>query len=169
MATANVLSTIITNRDAVPRVLNNSSIDGGIAKRSVAVVEMVTTQDAGSTYRLFRVPSAARIESIVAFWDDMGTAGAIDVGVYQTTENGGAVVDADFFASAVVLTTANTSGTNVTHEAGTTYDIDDAEKPLWSALGLSTDPMRDYDIVATSTTAPADQGGTLTVKLAYVV
>jgi len=79
------------------------------------------------------------------------TTGAADIGVYQTAANGGAVVSAALFGSAVVLTTALVHS-DVTHESGT-YTVADVEKPLWQALGLSADPGIEYDIAATLTAA----------------
>lgn len=167
MATEALKSGAITNRDASPQVKNNSSLEAGMLKSSVGTVEMTTASDAGSTYRFFQVPSNARVDQLLLYADDVGTTGAIDIGVYQTAANGGAVVDADFFASAVDINAAALNGVDVTHESGV-YNIDDVEKPLWSALGLSADPCIFYDIVATSTAA-ASAGGTLSLKGQYAI
>jgi hypothetical protein len=99
--------------------------------------------------------------------DDVGTTGTLDIGIYKNTADGGAVVDADFFASAVDINAAALNGTDVTHES-TVFGFEDAEKPLWEALGLSSDPCLIYDVVITSTQA-ASSGGTLTLKGLYVV
>jgi hypothetical protein len=77
-------------------------------------------------------------------------------------------VDADFFASAQSLASASILGIEVAHEATGTYDIDDSEKPIWSALGLTTDPMYQYDVVVTLTAA-AGSAGTITLKGKYSV
>ena len=89
----------------------------------------------------------------------------MDVGVYRTDDDGGAVVDADHFASATVVTSALVDS-NVAHESGV-YGIEDKNKPLWEALGLSADPQIWYDIVGTVTT---DMGGagTLMLEATYV-
>jgi Flp pilus assembly protein TadG len=71
--------------------------------------------------------------------------------VYQIAANGGAVVDADLFASAFVMTNGPTSNVDVTHESGQ-YTVAERSQPLWQALGLSSDPNREYDIAATITT-----------------
>lgn len=166
MATEALSSTFITNRDATPKVLNNSSLAGGHLLSAVATIEMGTA-DLGSTYRMVQVPSNCLIHEIKLYSDDVGTSGLIDIGVYKSTLNGGAVVDADFFASAVDIKTAAVNGSDVTHESGA-FNIDDAEKPLWQALGLSADSGLLYDIVITSTEA-ASAGGTLTLKVKYVI
>ena len=83
-----------------------------------------------------------------------GAAGAVDVGIYQTNDNGGAVVDADLFASAAALTAAQ-NNVDVTYESGQ-YTLAESEKPLWEVLGLSADSHREYDVVVTVTTAPSN-------------
>lgn len=160
MATVSVSSTQITNRDASPRVLSNSRISRGPLLGSMGVCATSAADDIGSKYKFCSVPSNARIAQLLLSNSSLGTAGAMDVGVYQTTDNGGAVVDADFFASAVALTSAQ-SNVDITSEAnGANASIgkEDLEKPLWEALGLSADPKRDYDIVGTVTTATIDAG-----------
>lgn len=166
MATEALKSTQITNRDATPRTANARQLDG-ILREVVGTVE-AGAGDTSSTYRMVQVPSWARISDIQLFSDDVGAAGAVDIGVYQTTQNGGAVVDQDCFASAVDVNTAALNGSIVTYEAGlSTAQIDDIEKCLWEQLGLSSDPQRYYDIVLTPSTG-LGTGGTLSLRVRYV-
>lgn len=167
MGVVNVKSTAITNRDATPAVPNNAHIQHGVLKECVATYEIATGDSSTSTYRMMQVPSNARISQLLAVTDDMGTATAADFGIYQTTENGGSVVDADFFSAAVSLNGGALSDSDITHGNASGFGKEDAEKPLWQALGLSSDPVRMYDVVATLT-ADSDAGGTLTLKLRYV-
>jgi hypothetical protein len=113
-----------------------------------------------------QVPSNANIKQVLLSCDDIGTTTVADVGIYQTTANGGAVVDADFFASAVSLKDGALADSNVTHESGA-YGVEDIEKPLWEALGLSADSHRMYD-VALTLTAASDAAGTVSLKVFYV-
>lgn len=166
MATENLKSAAITNRDASPQVANPGGLNGGELKVAVGMLEC-GTGDLGSTYRFVSVPSNAYIHQIRLYSDDMGATGVADVGIYQNTENGSAVVDADFFASAVDMKTAALNGSDVTHESGA-FNIDDAEKPLWQALGLSSDPQRSYDIVLTTTEA-FGTAGTVVLKVQYSI
>lgn len=167
MATENVKSGAITNRDATPAVLNSSQ--HGIVRRAWGTVEAAAAGDSGSTYRMCSIPSNARAIRVVVATDDLGTTATLDVGIYQTTANGGAVVDADFFASALNANSAAIAETMVTHEAASTgYNIDAIEKPLWGALGLTSDSNRDYDVVVTSA-GDIDAAGTITVIVDYVV
>jgi hypothetical protein len=75
--------------------------------------------------------------------------------VYQTAANGGAVVDADLFASALDPGGGAIPPTDVTHESGE-YTYAESLMPLWEALGLTEDPGRDYDIAATVSEIMAD-------------
>jgi hypothetical protein len=165
MATEALKSGPITNRDASPSVKNNPAVEGGKLQSAAGTVE-VTTADSGSTYRMFQVPSNARMHRLLVYTDAAIVALLADIGLYKTTADGGAVVDADFFASAADLSTAAENGTDVTHESGV-YNIDDVEKTLWEGLGLSSDPGIFYDVVITSTTA-ATTGGTVSLKGEYV-
>lgn len=167
MAVLHYKSAAITNRDATPRVINNARTVGAVLRGAVGTIEAVTGDSAGSTYRFFSVPSNALVRDLLLYSDDIGTTGAADFGLYRTTADGGAVVDADFFASAVVLNAGALNGTDITHES-TVFGPEDAEKPLWEALGLSSDPSIEYDVAATLTGA-ADAGGTITLKMGYAI
>ena len=166
MATVSVSSTVITNRDASPRVLSNARISKGAMQIACGTLESSSADDIGSKYKFCSIPSNARVAQVLLSCDSSGTTGAIDIGIYQTTENGGAVVDADHFASAQVVTTA-LKNSDVTHESGV-YGVEDIEKPLWEALGLTADPKRDYDVVGTATQAILT-AGTLSLQVVYVI
>jgi hypothetical protein len=157
----------ITNRDATSRVLNNGALTGGICKGFAATIEAANADSIASTYIFGEIPSNAYNIQVELWSDDVGTTTVADFGIYQTTANGGAVVDADFFGSAVVLNAGAIAGTRIEHESAV-YDPDDVEKPLWQALGLTSDPGISYDVVATLTAA-ADAAGTISLKVRYFV
>jgi hypothetical protein len=163
MAAENLKSGAITNRDATPAVLNNGQ--GSQVRRTFGKIE-AAGGDAGSTYDFCSVPSNARCVRLWFQCDDLGTGLTMNVGLYQTTANGGAVVDQDFFASALDVATAAVALTEITFERGAAL-IDEIEKPLWERLGLSADPQRDYDIVGVSASAAAT--GTAMVICEYVI
>lgn len=165
MATENVLSGVLTNRDATPQVKINSALAGSM-QTVVGTLES-GTGDLASTYRMVQIPSNCRVDQVLLYCDDLGTTGLADIGIYQTTANGSAVVDADFFASAVDMKTAALNGVDVTHESAV-YGLEDAEKPLWQALGLTADPGRMYDVVLTTTEA-FQAAGTITLKVRYAI
>lgn len=163
MAAENLKSGAITNRDSTPPVQTVGQ--GSNVRRVVGVVE-AAGGDAGSTYRFCSIPSNARYVRAWFSCDDLGTGLTMDVGLRQTTANGGAVVDADFFASAIDVATAAVALTEITFERGATL-ISEFEQPLWQRLGLSADPQRDYDVTGVSASAAAT--GTMLVIVDYVV
>lgn len=119
------------------------------------VAEVSDDASIGSTYRLVRVPSNLRITEITLACDAV-TAAAADVGVYDISANGGAVVDADEFASNQSIATAS-GGISILVEAAAT-DIDKLGKPLWERMGLTADSGKAYDIALTLTSAATDPG-----------
>lgn len=131
---------------------------------SVATIEVAAADDDGSTYRLLRLPSTAVLVSLEIASDALGTSAAYDVGVYEISANGGAVVDADEFASAVALSSA-VAWTQILEEAAAA-DIDKIGKPLWERLGYTADTGRAYDIVATGNTA-GTTAGTIAIRARY--
>lgn len=165
-AVVNTKSTLITNADAAPAVMAPAYQAHGRLREDIATVEVASGDSSGSTYRMVRVWSGWRISELIADTDDIGTTGAADVGLYDIAAAGGAVVDADFFASALVWNAGALANQNITHESGV-VDLPNYGKRLWEQLGLASDPKKWYDIAATLTGA-ADAGGTFTLRARYV-
>lgn len=166
MATFNLKSTVITNRDAVPKVLTDAYVSGGKLSQSEGYVQTSGSADgAGSFYRLCTVPSNARLSSLELQAGAMGSGAAIDVGVYWPTfiptgaglsaANQGLVINTQLFASALGMSAA-TAVTNIINQS-TNNTIANQEKALWEAAGLSADPGIDLDIVVRVQTAIAAQ------------
>ncbi|NOV24163.1 hypothetical protein E5S69_11635 [Cupriavidus necator] len=164
MAVVTTKSATITNRDAVPAVINDGRLERGSLRSSHGYVTAVNGDSIGSKYILASVPSTAMVRKVLASCAAITTCAA-DIGVYRNTKDGGAVVDADFFASAQSLASA-LSNADVTNESGT-YTMDKQEQPLWQAVGLTTDPGGTLDIVATLTAA-AGSGGIVGTSVEYV-
>lgn len=169
MAEVNRNSTAIADMVAVPRVpVAPTKGAAGQLFEVVGYVANAADDSANSIHRFCRVPSNARISQVLLTTGDATTAGNINVGVYQTAENGGAVVDADLFASALALTGGPFENADITYESDE-YTEAESVKPLWEVLGLSVDSKRDYDIAATiSTTYDAASVGQL-LKVRYVI
>jgi hypothetical protein len=170
MAVVNTKSTAVTNADAATQTNLSLKIAGGRLRESVGTVEAVNGDSIGSTFRLARLRSGDRVSRVMLSCDAITTC-AGDVGIYDIAANGGAVVDADFFASAQSLAAALVNQ-DVTHEAdaadaGAGFGLADVEKPLWQALGLAADPGKLYDIAVTLTAAAASNG-TIDMKVQYV-
>lgn len=163
---ATVKSTWITNATATPKVLTDPAKSCSRLEEASSVATVSATQAQGDIIRFVRVPSNARISQVLFSTADATTAGAINIGVYQTDDNGGAVVDADLFASALDLTGGPFLNSDQTFESGE-YTFAESALPLWEALGLTADPKREYDIAATVTTAFNGAGTTQALKVRF--
>lgn len=167
MAVVTVKSTQITNRDATPAVLSSARLARGEVRHARANAAITSGDSVASKYLMFSVPSNAIPISCRVSSPDIGTTTISDIGLYQTTANGGAVVDADFFASALSLAGGALSKSEALFES-TVIGVDEGEKPIWELLGLTADTKRDYDVVLTLTGA-ADATGTVLLELDYVI
>ena len=166
MATQN--STIVSNFEATPPVLNNTSAVGGrvrVAQGSVAVAADGT--GSGDIIMLAPIPSNASIFSIRLAADDLdsGTpALAWNIGVYSS---GGTVKDVDAFASAVTLGQAATAFTEYAFEA---RDIAECGQAVWQDAAETADGGGWYYIAASiSTAAATGAAGDLSFIIEYVV
>lgn len=166
MATEALKSPVITNRDASPRVTSGAHLSDGLVHETYGHVTTTSGVTTGSTYRLCSVPSNARVSEILISTAAMGGSSAADIGLYQTTANGGAVVDADFFAAAATLVSALTNSQIAMTQ--TVNTITKQGQRVWEALGLSADTLRSYDVVLT-TTATITTGGLVGVKVRYTL
>lgn len=140
-----IKSTVITNIDATPSVINNAQLQGGRIRHARGKGTLLTAAaEAGSTIRCFRVKSNDIVHKLWLDATSFGTGSAANIGLYQTTANGGAAADADLFASAVSLAAAQRA-TDVTTESGV-ITVANMEKCIWELLGLTADPHREYDV-----------------------
>lgn len=164
MAVVTTKSSTISGRDATPLVLANSAISRAATKRSLGVVAAVSGDSVGSKYQFESIPSNAVIQSVQLSSPDIGTTTAMDLGLYRTTRDGGAVVDADFFKAAIVL---NAGATVKAEEMfGNVITVANMEQRLWQLLGLAIDPEVMYDVVGTLTGA-ADGSASIAVEVYY--
>lgn len=162
MAIVNRNSSAIADFVAVPRVPVSPHKGGqGDLKEVAGYVTPAADDSATSVYRFCRLPSNAAVRSVQISNAAATTAGSIDIGIHQTNDNGGAVVDQDFFASALALTAAKSNAEQIDESAE--FTLDEQFMPLWQALGLSVDPHRDYDVTATVITAFS--GGPTKIKI----
>ena len=172
MAVANTKSTAITNADATPVVLTNSAFHGGVKYVAKGICEVLAADDYGSVYRFVRLPSNAIIHSIKIRNDAITGGTSYDCGIYRTAADGGAVVDAYLFASAVDIS-AGLAGTELRFEAATTAIIDYAEYRLWQiadvgAATYATDPGFMFDLCLTANTV-GSSAGTILLEVEYSV
>lgn len=178
MGTSALKSTPITNLDSVPVVPNTTGEGGPGYLRSVdGFITTVAADAAGSTYRLVRLPSNAKVKSVF-LESEAQAAGAVNMSVYYSDSasdgtspaNQGLIVPTtgdQFFASDVSV--ASAVATDVTNESGN-YPMSKRPLPLWSALGLASDPGGFFDIVAVvHTTAITTGAARLGTRVTYVV
>jgi hypothetical protein len=145
-------SAFITNAIAVPRVLNNPHLRGPIREAIGYNGTVTAAAEAASKYFFFRVPSKARMSELLLTAADFTTAGAVDIGLWRTAEDGGAVVDRDYFCSALAMTGGPFARSNQMLESGVNT-IANSEQAIWQILGLTSDPNVEYDVIAYVTTA----------------
>lgn len=148
MAVVNVKTTKITAEDLAGEKLASAGKPEIVL---TGTVEAANGDSIASTYRLIRVPSNFVITSLRLAWDALGGSAAGDIGVYQVAAYGGAVVDADEFASAVALSSAG-AWTDELEEAAAA-DIAKIGQAIWERIGESADTGRAYDIAVTLTAA----------------
>lgn len=162
-AVVNTKSTTITNLDAAQVVRAKAFANGAPLKEWIETVVQTNGDSIASTYRYFRVPSWLRVSEILRDHADIGSTGLADIGLYRTAADGGAVVDADFFASAVSLSGGAIADGQVAHESGVVA-VADYGKRIWEQLGLAADPQVYYDVVMTLTAAH-DATANVTLRL----
>ncbi len=149
-------STIITNRDATPKVLTDSFLSGGIMEEVQGSVKTGATDTANSYYRLVSVPSNARVSELYWQSEAFGSGSILDVGVFYPTtipQGGGSflantlagtIISSSIFATGLTGNAANAL-TLITNQS-TNYLIPLQETPLWNVLGLTADPEINFDI-----------------------
>lgn len=165
MAVVDRKSTQLTNRDATPAVKVNASLAGGLVKAAKGQLTGIPSGDSStSIYRIMELPTTAVMLIMAVANSALGGSCAADIGVYRNTRDGGAVVDADLFASAVSLVSTNTTPSIITGES-TVMTTTKFMQPLWQAAGLSADPGGTLDICATLTADTASSGALMLMAL----
>lgn len=161
-------STLLTNRDATPKVLTDSFLSGGIMEEVQGSVKTGASDTANSYYRLVTVPSNARLSSLLWQSEALGSGCIVDVGVFYPTSIptgggnflaaslGGTLISSSIFAAGLTAPAA-TAITDITNQSGN-YLIPLQETPLWNVLGLTADPEISFDIGFVTRVATAAAG-----------
>ncbi len=175
MVTELLKSAWVTDLDATPAVRDTAG-KGPNGPEQVASEYITTTtgKTTGSVYRMLRVPTNCKVKQLLAESAAQGSSTAFDLGVYYSANptdpnyaaHAGAVVDADFFATALDYSSA-VAATDVTNESGT-YTVLKRNKELWDALGLTVDPKGYFDIAFTST-ATINTGASMGLLARFVI
>lgn len=166
MAVENLKSASITNLDASPPVANTAG-EGAPAftYRNFDFITVDAAASVTSTYRILRVPSTAKLKSVNLESEAMG-AGAFDISVYYSdspwegdaAKPSGVVptTGSQFFAASFSCASA-VAPTNIINNAGNN-PMSNRNKPLWAALGLTSDPGGAFDLVAVVDTTAVTTG-----------
>lgn len=163
MAVVALTSTAIANATAKPKVMNSANISRGKQHQSIGYCAVGAADSILSTYRLMRIRSSDRLASLSLFCTAI-TSAAANVGLYDTADNGGAIVGGGAqFAAAQSLASA-LNGVSITYSV---IPLSSMEKRIWEVLGLASDPGKDYDIVVTLTAA-ATAAGTVGIHMTAV-
>jgi len=163
MAIGTIKSTMVTNFEAKPAVLNNLAIGKVIVDK--ISVPTTSTDDVGDIILMCPIESNARIIRLGVLNDSLAASGlTFNVGLYYSGIGGnqaklgkasGTVVDADNIATAVAFSSARLTLGDLRFEADDIVDIDDE---LWEVAGLTEDPGGHFYIgltVAVVATTPA--------------
>lgn len=117
----------------------------------------VTTADFdadGDTVVLAALPSNARIHSIIFGNDSLAATMTANIGLYDWTKEAGlgAVIDEDYFASALDVAAAN-GHIQVVGESDNAVSINEFGDRLWEIDNETTDPGGHYAVVLTAASA----------------
>lgn len=161
-------SSLISNAEAEPQVLNAGAVDGGKMRIKVATVELATTDiDINDTIELCDLPTNAVVHRIWIANDDLDSGGptiTFDLGLYTQAM---VAKDADVYANASTQLGAAAGFTNL---AFLTRNIDKNGRRVWQDAGDTSDPGGVYRLVMTidaAATTPA--AGTLSFIVEHTV
>lgn len=164
MAVVNTKSTAVSNADATqPRIITPSYLAGTNLRMCVGTVEVAAADTDASVYRMVRLPANAIVYRIEVMNDAITAGTDYDLGIYKTAVNGGAVISAAKFSSAIDMSLARSLPFDAMFEA---LNIDQVEKRLFELAALSADPQTEYDICFTANTV-GSAAGTLSLRVVW--
>lgn len=172
MSAFNIKSSVLTNRDATPKVLSEGILARGAVKEAYGAqcVSSAGTDlnAAGTQIRLLTVPSHARLSALQYVGTSTGTS-ALDIAVWYptyvpaqganflTSANAGALISSSKFLTNFIIPDTNTVFTTA-FPAVATMGPGILEQPLWQMVGLATDPEIGLDVGVSVRTACAVNG-----------
>lgn len=154
MAVVNTKGSVnISGLDSSPVTLPNVRTNGGQLRVIRDTVEVDATDDDTSTYIVARVASNVMLKDSNTAHDSITGGTDYDLGFYETTENGGAVISVDALVDGSDLSTGSR-----TLDSMSNVVIEDLHKQVWELAGLTKDPHTDIDIVWTANTVGTATG-----------
>lgn len=167
---ANLYSTLITNRDATPKVLTDGFIAEGTLTQGYGFIFSGASDVAGTAYKLVSVPSNARLNALGLTNTTLGNSSVIDIGVWYPTvvptgggaflaaSLGGTMIGSSNFTTGMLGDTANVTPLEMIKTTNTRQGPNYQEMPLWQMLNLTTDPECMIDIGVSVRVAVATAG-----------
>lgn len=171
MSAFNIKSTVLTNRDAVPKVLSEpalsrSKIREGYGAQCVSSAG-TDLNAAGTQIRLVTIPSHARLSTLQYCGTSTGTS-ALDIAAWYPTTvpqgggsfltvAGGTLISSSKFLTNFIIPDTNSVFTTA-FPAVATMGPGILEQPLWQMLGLTADPEMPIDLGISVRTACAING-----------
>ena len=126
-----------------------TQVNGGGVIAIAGNFETLVADDAGSKYRLCKVGASWVPLKIEINNDSIAGATDMDLGLYETLENGGAVKDADVFMDGTDINAGSAIGSEVSGLSN--IDIDSIGEQMYQYAGETTlEPARMYDLVLTA-------------------
>lgn len=164
MAVVTVLGSNLTNLNAAPPILNPAVFHNGKLRAFADVVTVTNGDSIASQYKFARVSTNWRMASLRTY-NGAITSAAADFGLYRTARDGGAVVLAAAYGSAVSIAAASALPVDVLFEQRT---IDKLRQQVFADGNLTADPFQQWDLTATLTAA-ATATGFLCVDAWFVI
>lgn len=158
-------STMITELDA--GTIQNTALFGGKMSRVAATHVKGSSASTADVFPLLRAWTGWTLDSFIFATAAWGTSGVVEIGAYDTAENGGAVIDADAFASALDVSAALARIDLVSESL--VMDYDEINNTLRDLLGIATTvPHKWVDICLTATNIGAAQSAKFFGILRYI-
>lgn len=167
------VATTLAGTDAT--LTRDKKVSAGIGGARLRVkrgsITIGTAAGIGEILRMMKFRSGDRIFEVLLSTTG-GSAGAADIGIYKSgTAHNGAVIDVDLIGSAV--TTSGTVARVDQFKESTTLKDVDRGKTLWelvtigAAATYTADPMEEWDLCLTMTTAITVSLQTIVVEVKY--
>ena len=180
MGTSALKSQQITDLDATPRVRNDNGRNApGALQVVTGGVTAVDADDTSSTYKLVRIPSNAVIKQF-SLMSRIATAGSGDINIAYSDDPRDFPAQQSLCGTIPQINSANNklfgaaqslvlAGVMTEFTFKNTYMTNARlELPLWSVLGLTSDPGGYFDIQINITTA-VTTGGQVLARCSYTL
>tara|TARA_R110000824_G_scaffold179780_3_gene360125 strand:+ start:392 stop:907 length:516 start_codon:yes stop_codon:yes gene_type:complete len=163
---SNNLATLADPTTRSAQTLNVGEAHGRVRNKRIEI-ELPDTANADEV-RLATFRSNDRIVGMQIAYDDLGTAGTLNVGIaYSGDNNDGATIDADCFASLLDLSSAAVGRTEISGESGVNGGASLFGKTLWQVGAIATDPGGYIDLLGVTPTGTTT-AGTVVLMVQYV-